>query len=217
VNVDKIKYGLAVALTATALASCSATTPGTPAAPAAPPSADATPGAGSSGTHNAADATFVQGMIPHHAQAVEMSALVPDRAASPQVKQLATRITAAQGPEIEQMRGFLRGWGMPEAPGGMPGAPGGMDHGSMGHGGTGGAAMPGMMSDQQLGHLRGASGAEFDRLFLTQMISHHEGAIEMSVTELTEGQSAEAKALAQRIIDAQRAEIGEMRGLLTTG
>ncbi len=213
-HVDKIRYGIAVALTATALASCSATTP---AAPAAPPSADAAPDAGSSGAHNAADVTFVQGMIPHHAQAVEMSALVPDRAASPRVKELAARIAAAQGPEIEQMRGFLRGWGIPEAPGGAPEAPGGMEHGSLGHGGTGGAAMPGMMSDQQLGQLRGASGAKFDRLFLTQMISHHEGAVGMSVTELAEGQSAEATALAQRIIDAQRAEIGEMRGLLTTG
>jgi uncharacterized protein (DUF305 family) len=71
-----------------------------------------------------------------------------------------------------------------------------------------------MMSDQQMQQLEQASGAEFDRLFLQRMTEHHNGAIAMANTELATGQNPEAKALAQQIVDAQQAEIGEMQGLL---
>jgi uncharacterized protein (DUF305 family) len=145
---------------------------------------------------NDADVTFAQGMIPHHQQAVEMADLADGRAESPEVIDLAERIKAAQDPEIEQMQGWLEDWGqeMPEA----------MDH----------EGMSGMMSEDDMTALEGASGAEFDEMFLTMMIEHHEGAIEQAETELDEGQNAEAVELAQTIIDAQQAEIEEMQGIL---
>ncbi|MBQ0928653.1 DUF305 domain-containing protein [Saccharopolyspora endophytica] len=159
--------------------------------------------------HNQADVTFAQGMIPHHQQAIEMSRMAFDRAQSPEVKKLAEQIQAAQGPEIEKLTGWLQSWGA-EAPTGMPG----MDHGGHGgHGGSGG----GMMSPEEMGRLGQSSGAEFDRAFLSMMIKHHEGAIEMARTELGAGQFPEAKQMAQQIIDSQQAEIDTMKQLLPPG
>lgn len=150
--------------------------------------------------HNQADVTFAQGMVPHHQQAIEMSRMAVDRAQSPEVKKLAEQIQAAQGPEIEKLTGWLRSWGA-GAPAGMPG----MDHG--GHGG-------GMMSAEEMGRLGQSSGAEFDRAYLSMMIEHHEGAIEMARTELDAGQYPDAEQMAQQIIDAQQAEIDTMKQLL---
>lgn len=162
-------------------------------------------GAAASADHNEADIAFAQGMIPHHEQAVQMSQLAASRAASPQVKELAATIEAAQAPEIEQMRGFLAAWGAEE-----DASMGGMDHGVMGGG------MPGMMSGQQMHGLGQASGASFDRMFLQMMNMHHEGAVTMSRTELSDGENPEAKALAQAIVDQQTAEIARMQELLNT-
>lgn len=167
--------------------------------------------------HNPTDTAFAQGMIPHHQGAVEMAGLAATRAGSEQITQLATRIQQAQGPEIDQLRGLLTAWGESET---MPAGPmGEMDHGDTGHGDRGSGApsqVPGMMSDQQMQQLEQASGADFDRLFLQQMTEHHNGAIAMANTELAAGQNPQAKALAQQIVNAQQAEIGEMQGLLAT-
>ena len=164
---------------------------------------------GSSGAvHNQADIEFVQGMIPHHEQAVTMSELAASRAASPDVKALATRIQAAQEPEITQMKRFLKDWGVKEESGGMAGMSG------MGGGGVGGH--PGMLGDDELGRLKATKGQEFDRMFLQGMISHHRGAIAAAETEQAHGQAPNAKALAGEIIKAQRAEIAEMEKLLTS-
>ncbi|GAA2877521.1 DUF305 domain-containing protein [Pseudonocardia halophobica] len=183
------------------------------------PSAAATSSAATSAAHNAADTAFVQGMIPHHTQAVQMSEMAAQRASNEQVKQLATRIQQAQGPEIEQMRGFLAAWGEPETGSAGPsGSLGGMDHGSM----NGSTSMPmsqgtgGMMTDQQMQRLGQADGTAFDRMFLQMMTEHHNGAIQMARTELAQGQNPDAKALAQKIIDDQQAEITEMQQLLAT-
>ncbi len=157
----------------------------------------------SAAAHNEADIEFVQGMIPHHEQAIEMSDLALERSDNPDVADLAERIKAAQGPEIDQMQGLLTEWGVEAGGGG---------HGG-GHGGGGDHA--GMLSDEELKALGAAEGAEFDRLFLDGMIAHHRGAVVASETELQEGESAEAKELAQAIIDAQRAEIAEMEQLLS--
>jgi uncharacterized protein (DUF305 family) len=166
--------------------------------PGAPP-----PGTTSPAPHNDADVTFAQGMIPHHSQAIEMARLAPRQARSEHVKNLARQIEAAQGPEIETMKGWLTSWGAPESPG-MPG----MDHG-------GGMDMSGgMMSPQEMQQLQAPSGAEFDRMFLTMMIKHHEGAIATARTELQNGQFPPAKQLAQQIIDTQKTEIDTMKGLL---
>ena len=206
------------AATVVLVAGCSGSN-GPAAGAAATPTGAPTSSPGSSATaaaHNAADTAFVQGMIPHHAQAVQMSQMAAQQSGNDQVKQLAVRIQQAQGPEIQQMRGFLAAWGEPET---APAGTGGMDHSSMGHG-AGATPMPegmgGMMTDQQMQQLGQASGASFDRMFLQMMVEHHNGAVQMAQTELADGQNPDAKALAQKIIDAQRAEITEMQNLLPT-
>lgn len=151
---------------------------------------------------NAADVAFAQGMIPHHQQAVEMSDMAAEKADSAEVKDLAAQIKDAQGPEIETMTGWLEDWDEP--------VPSGME---MGEGGSMGG-MNGMMSNEQMGMLEAASGAEFDQLFLTMMREHHAGAITMAERELEMGEFPEAKELAQEIIDAQRGEIEEIDRLL---
>ena len=123
-------------------------------------------------------------MIPHHRQAIEMAQLAEGRAADPRVLDLAARIEAAQDPEIEMLSGWLDEWAPTHAWSGM-------DHGGMGHG-TGG-----MMSEQDMRGLMTATGAEFDRLFLEQMIAHHTGALEMAEHRGPDGQNPEAIALAE--------------------
>jgi uncharacterized protein (DUF305 family) len=147
-----------------------------------------------------ADVTFAAGMIPHHQSAIEMAQLAEGRAADPRVLDLAARIEAAQGPEIEILSGWLDQWG---ADGESE-----MDHGGMDHGSGG------MMSEQDMQALMNATGAEFDRLFLTQMIAHHTGAVEMAQAELSEGSNTDALAMAEAIRDSQSAEIAEMEQLL---
>ncbi|MEU1869141.1 uncharacterized protein (DUF305 family) [Streptomyces ambofaciens] len=169
--------------------------------------------------HNAQDVAFAQGMIPHHRQALEMARLAADRSASAAVEDLAARIEKAQDPEITTMTGWLTAWGedVPEpAPSntstGSTGSTGtesmpGMDHSA--HSG-----MPGMMDGQDMAELERASGRAFDTMFLTMMVEHHEGAVEMAGTEKAKGRYAPAKALADDIITAQNAEITEMNKLL---
>lgn len=149
--------------------------------------------------HNAADIRFAQEMIPHHRQAVEMAALAPSRAADPAVIDLAARIEQAQDPEIATMTGWLQSWGAP-----VPEESGHAHHGDM----------PGMMTEEQMGGLEAARGPEFDRMWLTMMVAHHEGAVQMARTELAEGTDPAARALAQQIIDSQQAEIQQMNTLL---
>lgn len=209
---------LVAALSAVVLAGCSNS-----ATPAAPGAATTTAPAATeaAAAHNDADVAFVQGMIPHHAQAVQMSQLAEQRATNPQVKQLATQIDQAQGPEIQQMQAMLQSWGLPAQPTAAADTSG-MNHsntsampGTDGMPGMSGG-MPGMMSDQQMQQLGAATGPEFDRMFLQMMIQHHTGAIQMSQTELRDGQNPDAKALAQQIIAAQQAEITQMQALLKT-
>lgn len=181
-----------------------------------------------SGDHNAADLMFAQQMIVHHQGAVEMADLAPSRAANQQVKDLASKIKAAQDPEIEQMTGWLALWGAAMSTStaastttddGMGGMNGGMSgtgsSGEMSAGATG-MAMPGMMSDAQTQELTAATGAEFDRLFLQLMIVHHQGAIEMADAELADGSNPAALALAESIKTSQTAEITQMQQLLQT-
>ena len=192
---------LVAAVTAVALAGC-----GTAAMPAAAPAPQAAPAAAAE--HNDADTTFATSMVPHHTQAIEMAQLATDRATSSKVKELAGQIEQAQGPEITQLQGLLAAWGEKPAPTNMGGT-GGMPM-------DGKAAMPGMMSDQQMKQLQAASGAAFDRMWLQMMIEHHTGAIEMARTELSSGTNAEAKDLAQKVVDAQQSEITTMKQLLTS-
>src|SRR4051812_40505758 len=126
-------------------------------------------------TWSTADVEFAAKMIPHHAQALQMSALAPDHARSPKVKAMAARIEAEQKPEIELFKSWLRerGQEVPEADGGMAGH----DHGSMD---MSAPDMPGMATPEQLAALAAADGTAFDRMFLTLMIRHHQGALTMA-------------------------------------
>jgi len=159
----------------------------------------------SAGAHNAQDVSFAQGMIPHHQQAVEMAELADGRAASPQVKDLAARVEKAQGPEISTMTGWLKTWDE-KVPESMPG----MDHSGM----EGMEGMAGMMDSADMDKLKKASGKEFDSMFLTMMVEHHKGAVEMAATEKAKGEYKAATAMAGDIVTSQNAEISEMKKLL---
>jgi uncharacterized protein (DUF305 family) len=141
------------------------------------------------------DIMFAQMMIPHHQQAIEMGALAETRAQDPAVRALAVEISMEQGPEIEQMKQWLKKANAP------------MD---MGHD----MGMGGMLSESQMEDLANASGAEFDRLFLEGMILHHRGAIQMAQM-VQDSANSEVKALALAIIDSQTKQIAYMEQLLT--
>ena len=163
-------------------------------------------GAGSEGAeHNDADVEFAQGMIPHHEQAVEMAEMALENSESDAVRDLATRIKDAQGPEIETMNGWLEDWDESmQADGG--------GHSGMGGGESSGGE--GMMGDDEMEAMEAASGEAFDKLFLEGMIAHHKGAVAMAEIEIEEGKFPDALALAEEIIDAQEGEIAEMEALL---
>ena len=168
------------------------------------PSAEASSSASDMVEHNDADVAFVQGMLPHHEGALTMAQLADGRASDPRVLDLADRIEAAQGPEIETMTGWLEEWGEPLPEEDM----GGMDHGS------GGMDMEGM-TEEDMTALDSTSGAEFDRMFLEMMIPHHQGAVDMAETEIADGSNPDAVDMAREIVESQTAEIEEMQTLLT--
>lgn len=177
------------------------------------PATEITAGSTAGPEHNDADIAFAQQMIPHHEQAVEMSALAETRAGSQEVKELAASIEAAQQPEIDLMTGWLTEW---DAPASAPSSDGGTDHG--GHDGPGDSGMgmgedSGMMSDEDMTQMEAASGSDFDSMFLEMMIEHHDGAITMAQTEQAEGQNEVAIALAKKIEQDQTAEIETMKSL----
>lgn len=166
-------------------------------------SAPASSAPAASAEHNAGDVMFAQMMIPHHAQAVEMSDMMLAKKDIPaDVTALATKIKAAQGPEIEQMTGWLQSWNEPTQ------APAGHDMSTPG--------MDGMMGDADMKKLDTAQGTEAAKLFLKQMITHHEGAVMMAQTETSQGKNADAIKLSRNIVTAQEAEIKEMQDLLAT-
>lgn len=183
------------AAAALVLAGCTSTDDEPTTTAAASESADAASEA------NAADQMFAMMMIPHHEQAIEMSDMILAKdGIDPRVAELAQQIKDAQGPEIETMQQWLEDWGVEaDDMGGM----GGMDHGD------------GMMTEEDMAALEAADGAEASRLFLEQMIVHHEGAIEMAQTEVEDGQAPEVVEMAQAVIDTQQAEIDTMQQLLT--
>ncbi|QES45741.1 DUF305 domain-containing protein [Streptomyces venezuelae] len=143
---------------------------------------------------NSADFTYTQMMIVHHGQALEMTELAPKRAESERVKRLASRIAAAQRPEIGAMRGWLKKHGGPRE-----------------HAGHDHASMPGMASAAQLKQLRAAKGKAFDELFLKLMITHHSGAVTMAADVLSEGNNIQVEEMANDVVAQQSSEIGRMR------
>lgn len=167
--------------------------------------------------YNMADIRFAAMMIPHHEQAIEMSDIILAKTGvPPEVTDLAETIKAAQGPEIEQLEKWLDEWNDANGgagQGGHGGHGGGMgQYGDMGQGG----GMAGMLTDEQLDELEAADGATGTKLFLEQMIEHHEGAVDMAEEEVEDGKNADAIALAEDIVETQTAEIAQMQDLLTT-
>ena len=193
-------FGISAAI---ALAGCAGTSGSTP--------AGTMPGIGSGGMgmssssapatadHNAADTMFTQGMIPHHAQAVEMSdMMLRKQGMDARITALATKIKAAQAPEIAQMTGWLKTWNEPAQM-------------ASGHG-----MGDGVMGDDDLKKLDAAQGTDAAKLFLAQMIAHHEGAVMMAKTESSRGKNPDALSLGKAIVSAQEAEIQEMKDLLAS-
>ncbi|WP_369167122.1 DUF305 domain-containing protein [Streptomyces sp. R28] len=149
---------------------------------------------------NSADVAYARMMIEHHAQALKMTELAPDRAESAKVKALAGRISAAQGPEINAMKGWLKKHGKAE----KADKSDGHQH----------ASMPGMATEAQLAKLRAARGAAFDELFLTLMITHHEGAITMATDVKGQGNNIAIEEMADEVVAQQTSEIARMRDML---
>lgn len=157
---------------------------------------------------NEADVAFMQMMVPHHAQAIEMAKLARDRAAHRRVQLLAERIRAAQGPEILMMASWLQERNMQ-----VPSAaedPSEWDHSDHGHN-----PMLGMLTPDQMERLEGARGTAFDRLFLEGMIQHHRGAVAMAEDAATDGVDVIVSEVASDVAATQSAEIDRMRELLT--
>ncbi|WP_254061718.1 DUF305 domain-containing protein [Granulicella sp. L60] len=152
----------------------------------------------------------MQGMIMHHGQAVEMTALIPSHTENKEIRSLGARIGLSQTDEMKFMKRWLVARGEPASMA-MPGMP------DMDRSGNPMRAMPGMLTPQQMDALRQASGPEFDRLFLTGMIQHHNGALIM-VKQLFDtpgaGQDADLFEFATDADNSQRAEISIMQGML---
>ena len=165
---------------------------------------------------SAKDVEFMQGMIMHHAQAVEMVAMIEERTQNRQLRLLGSRIGNSQEDEMKFMRRWLEIRGMSTEHRLTPTPAGGHDHNAP-RSDAKPHLMPGMLSREQMEALRKANGAEFDRLFLAGMIQHHEGALTM-VKELFEtagaGQDAELFNFASDVDSGQRAEIKSMKTLL---
>ncbi|MFB9315001.1 MULTISPECIES: DUF305 domain-containing protein [Nocardioides] len=168
--------------------------------------------------HNDADVTFASDMLQHHAQALSMVDLTQGRTLDPEVQAIADEIREAQAPEIESFSSWLTDWDE-EVPATM------RDHANADHdiddsGDMGDSMegmdtdMPGMMSANEMTALESAPDSEFQDMWLTMMIEHHTGAVQMANTETEGGQYKPAIDLARNIIESQSAEIETMKTLL---
>lgn len=147
--------------------------------------------------HDDQDVMFAQMMLPHHEQAVEMSdaLLAKGDGVDPDVATLAEQIKAEQGPEIIQHASWLQGWGEPT---------------ESGH------SMSGMMSDSDMTDLDQASAKDAGKLFLQQMVQHHEGAVDMARSEVDKGMNTDAVAMAKSIVSSQTEQITQMKDMLAS-
>ena len=163
--------------------------------------------------YNDADIAFATDMIQHHAQALQMVDMTMGRKLSPKVAALGEDIRMAQAPEIEQMVDLLDDWDnqpIPETS---------RDHANA-HGDGAvemDTTMPGMMSREEMEALESTRGAAFESTWLTAMIEHHQGAIEMATTEKDKGEDNKAKALAHDIVEAQGDQVETMETLEAAG
>jgi uncharacterized protein (DUF305 family) len=153
--------------------------------------------------HNEADVAFAQNMIPHHQQAVDMSAMVPSHTANPDLIVIANHIGPDQQSEIDVLKELLAQWGEPTAP----------DH--SGHDGHGAMGIDGMVDGATMSRLESLTGSEFDTLWLRSMIRHHQGAVAMARPEIVHGLNPDAVKMANIIVDWQQLEIAQMNKLVS--
>jgi uncharacterized protein (DUF305 family) len=152
-----------------------------------------------------ADVKFMQGMIGHHAQAIEMVALLYPRAGREEMRMLGKRIEVSQEDEIKMMQEWLKARGQP-----IPGPHAHHEPGGM---------MPGMLTPEEMARLAAAKGIEFDRLFLEYMIKHHIGALQMVDQLFAQpgaAQDSDIYAFASDVVADQRMEIDRMGAMLGT-
>lgn len=150
---------------------------------------------GTNKKYTGADIMFLQMMIPHHQQAIDMSDMALTRSKNAELLDLAKKIKSAQSAEIVQMKAWLKDAGAGE---------------DMGHSMH---DMGGMLSDQEMADLKAASGTTFDKLWLNGMIGHHDGALHMT-NMIIDADNAELKAFGEGIIKVQTAEIAQMKEML---
>jgi uncharacterized protein (DUF305 family) len=153
-------------------------------------------------THNDADVMFARMMIPHHQQALVLAAMVPTNTANPDLQVMATHIGAAQKAEVGVLQDLLAQWGADASD------PHAGHHDDM-------HMMSGMVDDATMRRLPTLYDNDFDTLWTTSMIGHHEGAVTMAQEELTQGESPDAKHVAQLIIESQQREIAIMKHLIS--
>ena len=163
-----------------------------------------------SAEHNSADIDFAVGMIPHHAQALDMVEMAADRPLDPEVAELASAVGAAQGPEIETLTTWLETWeeDVPDVD-----AMSAKEMEDM----EGMDGMEGMMSAMSMRQLRNAPDEAFQDVWLALMLAHHKGAVAMADAEIAQGENPDAIALAEDIRDSQSAEIETMQSLIGSG
>lgn len=208
--------------------------PGGPGESASPASQEQIDAANQEITHNEADVVYVLKMIEHHKQALDMTALVPDRVDDGDVEKIAQRIEDAQGPEVEAMEGWLESnvYGPAEGNPNYADSCGltqwregeaGVEDGGGHHGGGALEAcpievdhtdMPGMLVQEQLDELEAAEGEEFDAMFVELMTEHHEGAIQMAEDVTIDGKDTDVLRMANDVIAEQRADINRMKEAL---
>jgi uncharacterized protein (DUF305 family) len=165
------------------------------------PSAAGATQTGPTTAFNDADVMFVQMMIPHHQQAVDMSDMIVAKSGvDPDVTALAKQIKAAQQPEVHTMETWLNAWGPKPMPEGAP------HH----------LLSEGMLDEEQMQVLDEATGREGQRRFVESMIQHHQGAIHLAQKEIAAGKHPEATALARHIAASQQREIDTMNRLVAT-
>ncbi len=163
-----------------------------------------------SAEHNSADVDFAAGMIPHHAQALEMVEMAADRPLDPEVEELASAIEEAQVPEVETLTTWLEAWDeeVPDVAGMSARQMEDME---------GKDGMEGMMSAMSMRQLENAPDEAFQDVWLALMLAHHKGAVAMADAEIAAGENPEAIELAEDIRDGQSAEIETMKSLIGSG
>jgi uncharacterized protein (DUF305 family) len=168
---------------------------------------------------SSAAAGFLRDMQVHHAQAVDMAMTIRDISTDPALRRLAYDIALGQSNQSGRMAGLLEAWGLPQASAepamtwmSQPVIDG--SSGDHGHGATTDGTMPGMATSAQLAQLRGATGVEAEKLFLTLMIAHHQGGLAMAEGVLARTTVPQVVSMANGIIVSQQSDIDAMEKML---